>query len=92
MREILALLFGGGIGVLGTYAYLKKPRRPPKRHQHFLTETDGTIIGISPDLLSTVRLLLEHAIAERGRHVLRTKNNHATTLAPTIVITVTAAL
>src|SRR3954451_15817987 len=35
MRDFLGLLLGASVGALGTYTYLKKPRRRQKRHEDF---------------------------------------------------------
>ena len=49
-------------------------------------------MGISPDLLFTVHVLLRNALDERKRPVWRVKENHATAYAPTIVVMAATAL
>lgn len=92
MRDVLMFLLGAALASLGTYSYLKKPRRRQKRHEKFLAETSGTTVGISHELILTVRLLLRHALNERRGGVWRSKQNHATVLAPAIVVIIATAL
>jgi hypothetical protein len=92
MRRFVEILLAAGLGVAGTYWYVKKPRRRHRRNEHFLTQTSGTTMGISPDLLFTVHVLLQHALDERKRPVWRSNENHATTYAPTIVVMIATAM
>jgi len=92
MRRFVELLLAAGLGVAGTYWYVKEPRRRHRRHEHFLTRQSGATLGISPDLLFTVHVLLQHALDERKRPVWRTSENHATAYAPTIVVMIATAM
>ena len=92
MRRAIESLVAAGLGALVTYTVLKKPRRRHRRHERFMTHTAGTTMGISHDLLQAAHLLLRHALEERRQPVYRTAHNHATSLAPTIVVTAATAL
>src|SRR5690349_20307647 len=92
MRGFLGFVLGAGLGALGTYGFRKQPRRRQRRHTQFLSHPEGTTIGISHDLLGSVRLLMRHALNERREPVWRSAHNHATHFTPTIIITITTAL
>src|SRR5216110_921821 len=92
MHRAIELLFAAALGALATYAVLKKPRRRHKRHEHFIAQTGGTSMGISADLLRAAQLVLRTALEERRQPVWRTAQNHATSYAPTVIITSATAL
>src|SRR3954470_7585010 len=92
MRRAVEFVVAAALGAIATYTVVKKPRRRHKRHEHFITQTAGTQVGISHELLVATHFLLTKALEERRQEVFRTAQNHATFYAPTVVITAATAL
>jgi len=92
MRRTIEYLVAAAVGALVTYTAIKKPRPRRKRHQHFLAKISGTSVGISMELLQATHLLLTRSLEQRRAPVWRTAENHATSYAPTVVVTVVTAL